>query len=90
MHTLPVDVDFCEHFWESLNQIDYVELSNEVFPQQLHLEIVAVVNNADFLDLFTEEKKDFRNIRIFKKKLVKSYTFSILQCFCTTFDQLFL
>ena len=64
MHTLPVDVDFCEHFWESLNQIDYVELSNEVFPQQLRLEIVVVVNNADFLDLFSRKKKIvFRNIR---------------------------
>ena len=59
MHTLPVDVDFYEHFWELISQIDYVELSNEVFPQLLHLEIVAVVNNADFLDLFTEEKKSF-------------------------------
>ena len=55
MHTLPADVDFYEHFWESISQIDYVELSNEVFPQQLHLEIV-VVNNADFLDLLTKKK----------------------------------
>ena len=55
MHTLPADVDFYEHFWESIIQIDYVELSNEVFPQQLHLEIVVVVNNVDFLDLFTEK-----------------------------------
>ena len=55
MHTLPADVDFYEHFWASISQIDYVELSNEVFPQQLHLEIV-VVNNADFLDLLTKKK----------------------------------
>ena len=55
MHTLPVDVDFYEHFWELISQIGYVELSNEVFPQQLHLEIVVVVNNVDFLDLFTEK-----------------------------------
>ena len=64
MHTLPADVDFYEHFWELKSQIGYVELSNEVFPQQLHLEIVAVVNNADFLDLFSRRKKIvFRNIR---------------------------
>lgn len=64
MHTLPVDVDFYEHFWELISQIDYVELSNEVFPQQSHLEIVVVVNNADFLDLFSRKKKIvFRNIR---------------------------